>query len=103
MRYKEIFKLKEMLEKAGIPHKFINWKTEWFRHEKWQITYPNVEPQNCICSCIEGFGTYGEEQDLLEIRGLLTEEEFENDSVLGHLTAEEVFERIEKHYKGESK
>ena len=35
MRYKEIFRLKEMLENAGIPHKFIDWKNEWFRYEKW--------------------------------------------------------------------
>ena len=67
-KYTEIFKLKNMLEEAKIPHRFINWQNKWFRYEKYQIVYPNVEPPNCICSCIEGSGSYGEQYDLLEIR-----------------------------------
>lgn len=38
------------------------------------------------------------EQDLLEIMGLLTEEEEKIDRVLGWLTAKDVFDRIYEHY-----
>lgn len=53
-----------------------------------------------ICSVVEGHGTYGANEDKLEIMGLLTEEELEYDTVCGYLTAEDVFERIKKHYNG---
>jgi len=43
------------------------------------------------------FGTFGSQEDKIEIMGLLTDEEAEHDSVLGYLTAEEVFERIKKY------
>ena len=46
-------------------------------------------------------GTYGSEEDKLEIMGLLTEIEEEEDSVRGWLTAEEVFKRIKKHIEEE--
>ncbi|MCR4848144.1 MAG: hypothetical protein K5920_04755 [Bacteroidales bacterium] len=53
-----------------------------------------------VCSVIYG---YGKEKGLLEICGLMTEEEYEkvNDSVLGYLTAEDVFARIKKHWEEE--
>ena len=47
-------------------------------------------------------GTYGSEEDKLEITGLLTEIEEEEDSVRGWLTAEEVFKRIKKHIEEEN-
>ena len=47
-----------------------------------------------VCSVIEHCGSYGREEDKLEIMGLLTEEELEVDEVKGYLTAEEVFGRI---------
>lgn len=50
-----------------------------------------------MVSAIEGMGTYGAEDDLIEIMGLLTPEEEECDSVRGHLTAQEVFDRIVAH------
>jgi hypothetical protein len=50
---------------------------------------------------IEHYGSYGNSCDELEIMGLLTPEEVEYDSVVGYLTAEDVFERIRKHYNGE--
>ena len=106
MRYKEIFKLKEMLEKAGIPFEFIDRSEDFIYlprnkecYEFWQICYPQSDER--VCSIIEGFGTFGRDDDLLEIMGLLTESEQEDDCVLGYLTSEEVFERIEKHHKGE--
>jgi hypothetical protein len=86
-----------MLEKAGIP--FV-----WHEHKDYrngyQILYPVGGVYN-VCSVIEHSFSYGNEKDLLEIRGLMTDEEIkeEHDLVLGFLTAENIFKRIEKHYK----
>lgn len=52
-----------------------------------------------IISVIQGFGTYGNEENLLEIMGLLTKEEEKIDNVVGYLTAENVLERIIKGLK----
>lgn len=100
-KYKEIFKLKKMLEDAKIPFDFyerdvdIEVKTiipEW---EHWHINYPSKK--DCVISAIEGTGTYGAEEDKLEIMEELTEEEeAEHDTVEGCLTAEDVFNRIKK-------
>lgn len=91
-RYKEIFKLDELLTESGIPHVFEKMM------DGWVICYPNKG--DCIvCDAIEHFGSYGHEQDLLELMGLLTPEEEECDSVVGWLTAENIFDRILKHFK----
>lgn len=90
--YKEIFKLKELLEKARIP--FV-WK-ERKESNGYQILY--LDADDVVCSVIEHSFSYGNEKDLLEIQGLLTEKEEECDSVLGNLTAVNVFERIGKHF-----
>lgn len=100
-KYTEIFKLKNILEKANIPFEF-NIITNKYDHlyalgERYQICYPDAGP-NIKCSVIEGKGTYGAEEDLLEIMGLLTQKEQMNDSVLGYLNAKEVFNRIKKDY-----
>lgn len=92
--YKEIFRLKEMLEKAGIP--FIFKEHNDYR-DGYQILYPADTER--ACSVIEHEYSYGHEQDLLEIMGLLTDEESQYDSVVGHLSAENVFERIKKDYE----
>lgn len=44
---------------------------------------------------------YGSSEGLLEISGLMTREEMDrvHDTVLGHLTAEDVFTRIRTHYE----
>lgn len=49
---------------------------------------------------IEHEFSYGREKDLLEIQGLMTEQEMEEeqDTVLGFLTADNVFERIKMHW-----
>lgn len=100
-KYKEIFKLKKMLEDAKIPFDFYERDAkmraiipEW---EHWHINYPSKK--GCIISAIEGTGTYGAEDDKLEIMGGLTEEEAKHDTVEGWLTAEtaeDVFNRIKK-------
>lgn len=87
----EMEKLIEMLEKAHIPHEV----SKYFG--TLQICYPSRK--KCICDAFCHFLSDGHEQGLLEIMGLVDEEEFEN-KVEGWLTANEVFERISKHYAG---
>lgn len=104
--YTAILKLKDMLTEAGIPFEFFD-NTNTFR-ENYQIIFPNrgmwrgewdekamdSSGNYFLCSVVEGFGTYGAEEDLLEIMGLLTPEEAARDSVTGFLTPENVFQRI---------
>lgn len=98
--YKEIGRLLEMLADTDIPHSFHR------LFDGWQIGYPCLPIEgDCVCSVIEQKFSFGHEDDLLEIMGLLTEEESVCDDVLGYLTAEDVFERIKTHWeanKGES-
>lgn len=108
VKYTEIFKLKVMLDEENIPYEFldrshINYEKHELEKPFYQIVvyYPNQEefeePLRLI-SVIQGWGSYGESQDLLEIQGLLTGKERKYDSVAGHLTAKEVFKRIKKYY-----
>lgn len=108
-KYKEIFRLKKMLEDAEIPFDFFDMnemnpqaRTIMPEFEHWHINYPNQA--NFIVSVIEGMGTYGEQDDKLEIMGGLTEEEKERGhAVIGWLTAEEVFNRIKELEEGNEK
>lgn len=84
-RYNEILRLKGMLEKAKIP--FVFSKVFGGYH----IEYPASTGR--VCSVIEHDYSYGREQDLLEIMNR------KQNDVLGYLTAENVFQRIEKHWK----
>lgn len=90
--YQEILKLDKMLTEANIPHTLDR------LFDGWILCYPNFE--NRVMDAIEHNGSYGNLCDKLEIMGLLTPEE-NSDDVLGFLTAEDVFERIRKHYNGE--
>ena len=85
--YNEIFKLKELLEKGNIPFEFKNF------HDGYQIIIKNKNNFR-IVDVIENEYSHGNEEDLLEIMGGLTEEENELDGVLGYLTAEEVAARF---------
>ena len=103
--YKEIFKLKVMLDKANIPYEFLDRSliTEKFERPFYQIIVcnpheDNVEDPIRLISVIQGVGTYGADQDLLEIQGCLTKREGKEDSVKGYLTATNVFMRIKKNY-----
>lgn len=91
MQYKEIFRLKDMLEEAEIP--FYMQKN----FDGYQIKYSKKAPY-LACSVIEHKYSYGGNDDRLEIQGLLTDKEREEDRVLGWLTAENVFNRIKQHY-----
>lgn len=93
-KYKEIIRLHEMLEGNDIPHVIRRCL------DGWQVCYPCCRSNDeCIADAIEHQGSYGREEDLLEIMGLLTHEEEEYDSVAGYLTAENVFERFKEHWE----
>lgn len=94
----EIFKLKDMLQKAGIEFLFLDESFTGFQHYQIKV----FEKQRQIISVIQSDGSYGQEHDLLEIMGLLTAEEWERDGVSGYLTADNVFERI-KNWKKRNK
>jgi len=85
------------LKKQNIPFKFIEHKNYM---NGFQICYPDGGEKR-VCSVIEHEYSYGSQKDLLEIFGLMTKKELEetHDTVLGYLTAENVFERIKKHYQ----
>ena len=87
-------KLDKMLTDANIPHTLDRFL------DGWQICYPNNDGR--VADAIQHFGSYGNAKNLLEIMGLLTEEEEKCDSVKGYLTAEDVFNRISEHYKAHS-
>lgn len=88
--YQEIIKLHYMLVEHDIPHIIRRCM------DGWQVCYP--DGGDWIADAIEHKDSYGHDCDLLEIMGLLTPEEEEYDSVLGHLTAENVFNRINTHW-----
>lgn len=93
-KYTEIIRLHGLLEENDIPHVIRRWM------DGWMVCYPVARPlENCVMDAIEMTGSYGASEDKLEIQGLLTPEEEEYDSVVGHLTAENVFERIKKHWE----
>ena len=91
-KYQEILKLHAMLLDKDIPHE-INRDIDG-----WHIHYPCFGKER-VLSAVEFKGTHGAEQDLIEILGLLTPGEFLMDSVKGYLTAEDIFNRINKHYE----
>lgn len=96
----EIERLAKMLKNAGIPFERAN-DPAGILPKEWRmrrLKYPSKE--NEVCSVIQGKGSYGNAANLLEIRGLLTAKEGNNNSVLGWLTAENVFDRIKNHWGG---
>ena len=111
MKYTEILKLKTMLEEANIPFEFTddfwgvnklekNGKISPYLGELYRNKYPAYQIRlGDLADAIQYDGSYGNRQDLLEIMGGLTEKEKEEDSVLGYLTAEEVFKRFKYCYE----
>lgn len=90
--YNEIYKLRDMLLENDIPFE------EFSRNNGLQIMYPN---QKFVCSAIEFDGSRDSEYDKIEIMGLVSKDEGK-DYMLGWLSAEEVFKRIENHWKGQA-
>lgn len=94
--YQEICRLEKMLSDADIPHVLD-------RHfDGWHIYYPGKSGR-VICSVIEFTGSFGYRQDKLEIQGLLNKEERKYDSVVGYLSAENVFDRIKADWERRKK
>lgn len=83
----EMNKLIIMLAKADIPFDMS------IHFGRPQIFYPSYE--TAVCDVICHWGSYGHERGLLEIMGLV---EGGEDEVEGYLTAEEVFNRMARHY-----
>ena len=96
--YNEILKLNTMLDNAKIPHRIRR------LDDGWQVIYAPYHPDSWVADAIETRYSYGVEDDLLELAGrLLTEEELKQDSVVGGLTSNDVFERISKHWEEHKK
>ncbi len=88
MNLKEVYRLKGMLTAQGIPFE----EADVFGGK--QLLYPAKEGRKCSIIC--HLSSHGREEGLLEIMGLLTPEEAEYDDVVGYLTAEDVFARIQQ-------
>jgi len=86
----EMEKLINLMDDAGIPYDV---RTLWGGP---QILYPNTD--NCICDAVCHSFSYGHQEGLLEIMGLVDEEEV-GDSVEGWLTGKQVFDRIKKNWE----
>ena len=90
--FAEMDKLERMLVEADIPYE----KERMFGGK--HLIYPR-KGDDQVCSVILHKGSYGRHNGLLEIMGLLTDKELECDTVVGHLTADDVFGRIKKHWE----
>lgn len=97
INFAEMDKLEQLLVEADIPYE----KERMFGGK--HLIYPR-KGDDQVCSVILHKGSYGRHNGLLEIMGLLTDEELECDTVAGSLTADDVFGRIKKHFeeKGEN-
>ena len=96
--YKEILKLNTMLDNAKIPHRTHR------LDDGWQVIYAPYHPDSWVADAIETRYSYGAKDDLLELAGeLLTGKELKRDSVVGGLTANDVFQRISKHWEEHKK
>lgn len=102
--YSEIFKLKSKLEEANIPFVFTDDLFDVKEKLKkggaqvrrlYNEQYPAYQIRlNNFIDAVQHIFSHGEASDLLEICGGLTVEENNLDSVLGWMTAEEVFKRF---------
>ena len=91
---KEIFRLKEMLEKENIPFEFA--ENEIL--EGYGIACPKYSKSTEIIPCdfsiVQHKYSYGNDVNLLEIWDIRNDCDVE-----GYLSAEDAFERIKKYYK----
>lgn len=92
-RYKEILKLDALLTEEKVNHilgRFI---------DGWIVIVYTPDGENRLCDAVEHFGSYGQEEDKLEIMGALTESELKDGPVLGCLTAKECAKRFAYCYR----
>ena len=104
-KYSEIFKLHDMLKQADIPHDFFE-RTIADHLYVYQILYPNKESWDCMlpgervrhltCSVIEGPDTKGGDGNLLETLGLVHGDDPDFGTLVGYLSAENVYNEIVK-------
>lgn len=92
INFAEMDKLEQLLVEADIPYE----KERMFGGKR--LIYPR-KGDDQVCSVVLHKGSYGRHNGLLEIMGLLTDEELECDTVAGHLTADDVFGRIKRHWE----
>ena len=88
----EMEKLINMLAKADIPYELTVQPTT----NTIQVWYPTQANPACDVICHEY--SYGGKEGLLEIMGIVDATKT-SDFVEGYLTADEIFERIAKHYR----
>lgn len=95
---KEIEKLINLLTESCIPFQATT------LNDRYHIGYPSFG-EDMICSVMFDSRSYGVENGLLEIMGLVDDEtyEFKEDPVEGYLTADEVFDKIKKYHFCEDK
>lgn len=102
--YKEILKLDEMLNEAGIPHTITKYLgghlIRYFGHNPIPKNGANGFVRGVTCTVVQTDFSHGHTRDLIEFTGLMSEEEIKEcgDDFMGDQTAEAVFERIKQHY-----
>jgi len=96
IKCEELKKLDELLTEAGIPHEVTSIDYLGEDGVDCQICYPSYKEK--ICDAINHRFSYGHEAGKLEIMGLV-DPDVVGDSVEGYLTAEQVFNRIQRDWE----
>ena len=89
--FSQFGKLMKLLAQARIPFSFNP------LFNGYQLHYYDEDGKE-VCDVICHSGSYGSDDGLLEMMGLVPEDW--DDTVIGYLTAEEAFERIFNHWFG---
>lgn len=89
-KFQEILKLETMLIKSGIPYEMCRYA------DGWKLYYPTKE--NRACDVTEMSGSYGYQDDLMEMSGNLTKPYVGGIGLIGHLDAKWAFNRIKHDY-----
>lgn len=99
VRYSAIHSLHDLLTQCGIPHEF------GADGDGWKVSYPDSNRKTVRCVARQHRFSKGADDNLIEMVGLLTEEERMADTgtraaVGGGFTPEEICRRIKENYKG---
>lgn len=84
----ELFYLLGLLEGGAVPYEIE------FLYGGVHIGYPVLDRDFVVCSVVLHKYSYGHEDGLFEIMGLLTEEEKKHDGVVGSLHAYDAYTRL---------